>query len=209
MDELLQKILTFLITTTIVIIIIAVGWRLLMNTPVGKGLNQFLGGVGAVLGAVGEQLDDCVQNGIFGSGCYLGWGGIAIGGVYIVAKVGQYFISNKQTEDYQAETGKSLEGAVNDFRQYAKSKGVDFNKIDSEDPTGKGIVSGKVLATAARNKFIETLDKNDPDYQAKVNKAKDKWEKARSQIDEKNDLDDEGSKESDAAADRELPPIDP
>ena len=87
MDPQFEKFL-FSIGSIVVIGIVAyVGYLMLISTPVGKGLNKFMGGIGAVLGAVGAQLDTCATNGMFGKGCYLGYGGIAVGAAFAVAWV--------------------------------------------------------------------------------------------------------------------------
>jgi len=201
MDDLLQKIITTLVTLIISIVVIYFGWELLSHTPIGKGLNQFLGGVGAVLGSVGEQLDKCSDNGFFSSGCYIGWFGVAIFGAWVVSGIGQFITSNKLLSRYQAETGKSFNDAVQDTRKYCESKGVDWDKIDEADPTG--ITAGKVAANGALNMTIDQI--NSQGYSpikatAEIEAARTQWANANNDINDRNGLDENSAKQYDDAA---------
>jgi len=84
MDDTLKKIIIYLVITIVIIGIIYVAYRLIMNTPLGKGLGKFLNGVGGVLAAAGAQLQTCNKSGYFNvsKGCWLGVAGVAIGALY-------------------------------------------------------------------------------------------------------------------------------
>lgn len=117
MDPQFEKFL-FSIGSIVVIGIVAyVGYLMLISTPVGKGLNKFMGGIGAVLGAVGAQLDTCATNGMFGKGCYLGYGGIAVGAAFAVAWVASFFKTsiNKAIERRMALKNQSEKEATDDI----------------------------------------------------------------------------------------------
>lgn len=116
MDPQLEKFL-FSIGSIVVIGIVAyVGYLMLISTPVGKGLNKFMGGVGAVLGAFGAQLNTCATNGMFGKGCYLGYGGIAVGAAFVIGTILSFFKTsiNKAIERRMALKNQTEKEATDD-----------------------------------------------------------------------------------------------
>jgi hypothetical protein len=127
MDPQLEKFL-FSIGSIVVIGIVAyVGYLMLLSTPAGRGLNQFMGGVGAILGAFGAQLTTCATNGMFGKGCYLGYGGIAVGVAYLIAMALAFFKVgiNARIAAISAEKNQSDKQSIDDV----VNEGPDLDEV--------------------------------------------------------------------------------
>jgi SOS response regulatory protein OraA/RecX len=164
MDPQLEKFL-FSIGSIVVIGIVAyVGYLILLSTPVGKGLNKFMGGVGAVLGAVGAQLDTCATNGMFGKGCYLGWGGVAVGAAFVIGTLASFFKTsiNKAIERRMALKNQTEKDAINDVvKKAGGNEGLEKieNDLKAKGASSETIESAQAhaLNNAAENLNNETV----------------------------------------------------
>ncbi len=202
MDDLTQKIILYLVTTIIFLGVIGIGYKLLINTPAGKGLNQFLGGVGAVLGAVGSQLETCGTNGFFSKGCYLGWGGIAIFGTVILAKIGSFFINSKFFQKYRTISGKSEAEAADECGKMIGSKISPEVQAQVEEAYPENMQTAiweRVAIRAGLEMQKAAIEQSPMTPQNKLNAIKQAEQAAADQTkesDENNDLDEGDSQEA-------------
>ena len=183
---------------------------MLMSTPLGKGLGDFLGGIGGILGAVGTQLETCNKDGYFNvsKGCWVGVGGIAIGVVFGGAWIASKVIDTRNANiNKQAQLkGESISKTVSDF---AKSLDLKMNELSGSKIDSAAI--RKALNRKAANSLNETLKSSNlkPDDLKELSAAsKQVYEAEESAIGEDFGL----SEEEDAQADQvatefEEPPV--
>ena len=167
MDPQIKQLIIWLVSAIAIIGLLWLAYSLLMKTAIGKGLNQFLGGVGAVLGAVGAQLTTCANSGFFNvdKGCWLGFAGLGIGIIYAGANVFGFFWKNpRQTGSDNAR----LRGESD--ADYAKRFGKELGEMKNGDGVGlNGLPESKVNDAAVRkvairkeaNDYNKTLDQSD------------------------------------------------
>lgn len=184
MDPVFKKIIMSLIPVIIFIGVAYVGYKLLIGTPAGAGLNKFLGGVGAVLGMAGAQLTTCATKGFFNvsGGCYLGVAGIAIGAVFIIGKGLQLFMQYRNNRlKYLAQKENKTQGEVaKDIID--KLGGV--QKINNSVKDLAPDVAEAAVARAANNalsKMVEDSIATDPNSPGNIelqNMNKSEWSAA-------------------------------
>lgn len=201
----------FSIGTIIIILIIGyVGYLILLSSPAGKGLNKFIGGVGAVLGAVGAQLSTCSDNGMFSKGCYLGYGGIAIGVAYLGGLILGFFKVgiNARISNISALKGQSDATTISNVIK----DGPDLNKVQ-QDMDARGMTpEAQEVGLAKIN--LRVTSKTQKDLLEKQNLSPQELKDKKAQVDQENvdannafneDLNDSDVKESDDVANEYVP----
>jgi len=210
MDPQFEKFLFSIGTIVIIGIVGYVGYLILLSTPAGKGLNAFMGGVGAVLGAVGAQLSTCADNGIFGKGCYLGYGGIAIGVAYFGGLVLSFFKVgiNARIANISALKGQSDATTIGDVIK----DGPDLNKVQ-EDMDARGMSASAQEAALAKIN-LRVTSKTAKEAIEKQNLSPEELKAKTAQVNQENadmnnalneGLDDGDIKDSDDVAEEYMP----
>lgn len=207
-----EHIIGVLITVAIVMIVVLVSYELIIRTPVGKGLGKFLGGVGAVLGAIGAQFTTCEKNGLFNvnKGCYLGFGFIGAGLLWGGVRLGGALLNRPKTppnENMERKAmlkGQSVSDAEYEFGQdAAQIPGI--NDVDVS-PNLDGAIYQKVFNRLQAKQIMKALDESglSPQDIAQMEaKAKASYEAYDNQINA--DLSEGEVDEANAAADNYVP----
>ena len=87
MDPQIEHLIVTLVIMAVIGGFAVAAYYFIMSTPAGQGLGKFLGGVGALLGSIGQQLETCAKVGYLniGKGCWAGVLAIGIGALFIGA----------------------------------------------------------------------------------------------------------------------------
>jgi len=175
------------ITIFIIILVIGIIWgayELLIRTPVGQGLNKFLGGIGAVLGSVGAQLTTCATDGYFNvpKGCYIGIAGIGIGlvyaGAWILKTFGARFKQTRISKNIQDDAQLRGQSEVNSLNEMLNR--IDLNKFSQlKDNPFDNAVRDTILNKASNDQLVDSIQKSDlspENMRQKMQEAKNNYE---------------------------------
>jgi len=188
MDPQIKHFIIMLVSAIIFIGIAWIGYSLLLHTPLGKGLNAFLGGAGAVLGAAGAQLSTCAKHGFFNvnKGCWLGVAGIGIGIVYAGANIAMFFKEsiNKRLSRVSQLKGQSDRESINDLVDELNVDEINEVLADSEVAEESVFKILNKALTRLVKKISKKLSKTPEEFQQDVEMAEREQQAANEEIDE-------------------------
>lgn len=210
-NDIVKKILIIVLPILVITGLIIGAYEYLMSTPLAKGLSGILGGAGALLAAIGNQLETCSNNGFFSKGCYLGWFAISIPFIWIVAKAINYFTApkNPMIANLAAEKGISDNDATDevlDIMQKGFLSNLDEQKVDNIEELHAIIQKGFLKITLKET--IEAIKKSSlsPEEQnSKIEDAKRMFDSANAAANDMFKLDDDKITEADKIVDNLVP----
>jgi hypothetical protein len=184
MDLEIKHLIILLVTAIAVIGLLWLSYYLLMKTPIGKGLNGFLGGVGAVLGAVGAQLSTCGKSGFFDvdKGCWLGVAGIGIGVLWAGSTAFGFFWKNPRIDKTAELRGESSADTAARMGKELGEQGLNNPDLEVNDAAMR-----KILNRKTANDLNEELAKSNlspEDLKSISEEAKAQYEAENSSINE-------------------------
>lgn len=202
MDYDVKKLIITLVIIIVIISIVYVSYRLIMNTPLGRGLNKFLDGVSGVLGGIGAQLETCNTVGYFnvGKGCWTGVLGLGIGIIF----GGAWLYSRFKTTSGNKTLDKTAQLAEENPSDVASriTNGLDINKINSlPDNSVNDAAIQKMLARKVANDYNQRVNDaglNPTEVQELKNMNQVEYNASIAEINE--DLTSEQQTESDSTA---------
>lgn len=166
MDYDVKKLIITLVIIIVIISIVYVSYRLIMNTPLGRGLNKFLDGVSGILAGIGAQLETCNKVGYFnvGKGCWTGvlalGIGILFGGAWLYSK-----FKTTSGNDSIDRTAQMRETSADQVVQDVISR-LDLNKVNQlgDNPADNAALQ-KSLTRASFSEELKAIN-NSPNNPA-------------------------------------------
>jgi hypothetical protein len=211
-NDIVKKILITVLPIIVIAGLIIAAYEYLMSTPLAKGLSGILGGAGALLASIGHQLETCSDNGFFSGGCYLGWFVIAVPFLWIGAKAINYFTAPKipMIENTATLRGVSSDTVKQDIIDSMKKAGGFLDKLNEQkfDIELEPALIGKGFTKLLLKQNIEAIKKSalsPAEQEAKIAEARAKYEYEKAFADQKFDLDEDSSKETDKIVDDLVP----
>lgn len=217
MDPQIEHLIVVLVIMAVIGGFVVAAYYFIMSTPAGKGLGKFLGGVGAVLGSIGAQLENCSKVGYLnvGKGCWAGvlaigvavlWGGYKLLNSSGLAKLFGSKSPDPRVGKIEAETGKT-QGEIAD----EINNEINYESLPSDaSPEVMEASMTKAINRAIRNIFNRTFRKirNTPEQIKELNEIEMKSYTTYEE-DANDNLDSEQEKESDEAAEDAVPEVEP
>ena len=164
-----------LLPVVIIIGIIIATYYFLMNTPLGKGLKSFLGGIGGVLSTIGQQFKTCSKVGWFNvkKECYTGVLGLGVGLLFVIYKFASLWvgIKNPMVNRINMRTQKSQEEITSDALE-----GIEFDNIselpeDAQPRTVERILNNRLADIELKlneEQYTNPAEKSKADAQTKM-----------------------------------------